>query len=355
LDDRGGARRHEEGAAREVPDEECSTADDEYVEHALRNYERFHGLPAGTATVDQLQASSAGIDGWAAETCDAAAQAHRTRRQRSEQGGLGASRASSQTEHSILSREAPIEARPVLQHVPPSPSSSSNYSLTAGGAAQALARRDQGSAISVGQPHMNKIRWDKVKKSVAGGDVKKDQTDGTLLPSQRDNRSGTASPSKAKFELSDVVHAAAVRQNLACAKTLSKSGSKAAQAQEANLQQANEGEKKGTIWHAVKYADGKDPAKRKEGRDSWEAIQSKLDSKTGKAFEEISEEVRKRGIFGETILHQAVLFARNPEDGNFEDHFWLVKELWTRFPEFRTAQYNVPELVTLLGYFWRRI
>ena len=32
--------------------------------HALRNYERFHGLPAGTATIDQLQASSAGIDGW---------------------------------------------------------------------------------------------------------------------------------------------------------------------------------------------------------------------------------------------------------------------------------------------------
>ena len=32
--------------------------------HALRNYERFHGLPAGTATIDQLQALSAGIDGW---------------------------------------------------------------------------------------------------------------------------------------------------------------------------------------------------------------------------------------------------------------------------------------------------
>jgi hypothetical protein len=51
---------------------ERATAD-EYVEHALRNYERFHGLPAGTATIDQLQASSAGIDGSAAAAGGAAA------------------------------------------------------------------------------------------------------------------------------------------------------------------------------------------------------------------------------------------------------------------------------------------
>jgi len=41
------------------------TARDNRVENALRNYERFHELPAGTATIDQLQASCAGIDGWA--------------------------------------------------------------------------------------------------------------------------------------------------------------------------------------------------------------------------------------------------------------------------------------------------
>jgi hypothetical protein len=32
------------------------------VENALRNCERFHGLAAKTATIDQLQASSVGID-----------------------------------------------------------------------------------------------------------------------------------------------------------------------------------------------------------------------------------------------------------------------------------------------------
>lgn len=33
---------------------------------ALENFERFHGMPEGTATLDQVQNSSAGLGGWAA-------------------------------------------------------------------------------------------------------------------------------------------------------------------------------------------------------------------------------------------------------------------------------------------------
>lgn len=36
----------------------------ENTERALRSYEKFHGLPAGTATIDQVQNTSAGIEGW---------------------------------------------------------------------------------------------------------------------------------------------------------------------------------------------------------------------------------------------------------------------------------------------------
>jgi hypothetical protein len=205
---------------------------------------------------------------------------------------------------------------------------------------------EQGSAMCVGQPNMKQVtgRWDKVKQSFAGSGVKRDQTDGTILPPRSDNRSGTASPSKlagSQQGLADVVWAAAVQNNLDLSKNnldLSKRfgmGCKAAQAQEANLHQANEGDKKGTIWHACKYVHDKDPGKRKEGRDSWEAIQKKLDTKMDS---EAFQEVRKRGIFGETTLHAAVLYADILEDGKFDD--WLVRELWSRFPELRTAQYG---------------
>jgi hypothetical protein len=34
------------------------------LEMALRNYEAFHRLPIGSATVEQLQSSSAKIGGW---------------------------------------------------------------------------------------------------------------------------------------------------------------------------------------------------------------------------------------------------------------------------------------------------
>ena len=40
------------------------SSDDEDLEQALRNYERYHKLPVGTATLAQLKSSSAGVSGW---------------------------------------------------------------------------------------------------------------------------------------------------------------------------------------------------------------------------------------------------------------------------------------------------
>ena len=40
------------------------SSDDEDLEQALRNYERYYKLPEGTATVAQLKSSSAGVSGW---------------------------------------------------------------------------------------------------------------------------------------------------------------------------------------------------------------------------------------------------------------------------------------------------
>lgn len=40
------------------------SSDDEDLEQALRNYERYYKLPEGTATVEQLKSSSAGVSGW---------------------------------------------------------------------------------------------------------------------------------------------------------------------------------------------------------------------------------------------------------------------------------------------------
>lgn len=40
------------------------SSEDEDLEQALRNYERYHKLPVGTATLAQLKSSSAGVSGW---------------------------------------------------------------------------------------------------------------------------------------------------------------------------------------------------------------------------------------------------------------------------------------------------
>jgi len=42
--------------------------------HALKNYEQFHKLPEGTATIDQVKQSSTGIEGWARQGTDGAPQ-----------------------------------------------------------------------------------------------------------------------------------------------------------------------------------------------------------------------------------------------------------------------------------------
>ena len=42
-------------------------AQQQRVDRALRNYEQFHGMPPGTATLDQVSSSSAGAVGWSIE------------------------------------------------------------------------------------------------------------------------------------------------------------------------------------------------------------------------------------------------------------------------------------------------
>ena len=44
------------------------------------------------------------------------------------------------------------------------------------------------------------------------------------------------------------------------------------------------------------------------------------------------------GVFGETPLHQAVLFARTDPDEDYR----IVKGLWRDYPDLRTAQYEKP-------------
>ena len=39
---------------------------------AIANYERFHSMPAGSATAAQVEATSAGVVGWAADSGDPA-------------------------------------------------------------------------------------------------------------------------------------------------------------------------------------------------------------------------------------------------------------------------------------------
>lgn len=46
--------------------------DNTVIARAMRNYEAFHDLPRGAATVEGLRASSAGIEGWAAASTDGA-------------------------------------------------------------------------------------------------------------------------------------------------------------------------------------------------------------------------------------------------------------------------------------------
>ena len=45
--------------------EESGTREDPTHSSALSNFERFHSLPSGSASIDQVQRSSAGIRGWA--------------------------------------------------------------------------------------------------------------------------------------------------------------------------------------------------------------------------------------------------------------------------------------------------
>ena len=45
--------------------EESGTREDPTHSSALSNFERFHSLPSGSASIDQVQRSSAGIEGWA--------------------------------------------------------------------------------------------------------------------------------------------------------------------------------------------------------------------------------------------------------------------------------------------------
>jgi len=45
----------------------------EVLQRAMSNFERYHELPAGVATLEQVQASSAGVDGWASVSIEAPA------------------------------------------------------------------------------------------------------------------------------------------------------------------------------------------------------------------------------------------------------------------------------------------
>ena len=80
------------------------------------------------------------------------------------------------------------------------------------------------------------------------------------------------------------------------------------QAQEGNMEQAKMAERKGTIWHAVKFADHPDPVKQRQGKESWyrilEAMEAGFRSEADDALEG-----RRLGNFGETPLHVAVLLS----------------------------------------------
>ena len=63
------AEQMADAAAKEKEAEEVkkkAEQDEVTLRHALESYEDFHKLPAGTATPDQVQTSSAGVSGWAA-------------------------------------------------------------------------------------------------------------------------------------------------------------------------------------------------------------------------------------------------------------------------------------------------
>ena len=100
-----------------------------------------------------------------------------------------------------------------------------------------------------------------------------------------------------------------------------------------NAKQALDGEKQDTIWNAVKYAHHVDTAKTSnatKAKSSWEKA-CKLHA------DDSGNPNNARGVFGETALHQAVLYA--PQDSDF----WLVKLLWENYPSLRVAQYTSPE------------
>ena len=74
------------------------------------------------------------------------------------------------------------------------------------------------------------------------------------------------------------------------------------------MEQAKMAERKGTIWHAVKFADHPDPVKQRQGKESWYQI---LEAKEAGFRSEADDalEGRRLGNFGESPLHVAVLLS----------------------------------------------
>jgi len=108
-----------------------------------------------------------------------------------------------------------------------------------------------------------------------------------------------------------------------------------------NAKQALDGEKQDTIWNAVKYAHHVDTAKTSNATKAKISNATKAKSSWEKACKLHADDSgnpnNARGVFGETALHQAVLYA--PQDSDF----WLVKLLWENYPSLRVAQYTSPE------------
>ena len=50
---------------KEVPQDRIESIDQNLLDMATKNYETFHSLPEGSATIEQVSASNVGLEGWA--------------------------------------------------------------------------------------------------------------------------------------------------------------------------------------------------------------------------------------------------------------------------------------------------